>query len=232
MNSAALVTGTSRGLGEAIASQLVADGIFVICCARRFSEEQRAWQDQGKVALVSLSLAELDYADAGRIAAALPQEAQDLLYIANAAALGPISLTGSPGRENLAEHIRSNIEGSILLAEAIVRRAGETGASLSVVHVSSGAGKRAIPGWAIYCSSKAALDMYFQVVAAEHPLVRVIRCDPGVIDTQLQATVRASAQRDFPLVDSFRLLQAEGRLQSPSDAANRVLAQIREAQSS
>jgi benzil reductase ((S)-benzoin forming) len=60
-------------------------------------------------------------------------------------------------------------------------------------------------GWAAYCASKAAVDQMTAVVAEEERLegLRAYSVAPGLIDTEMQAQIRASNEADFPAIASF-----------------------------
>ena len=90
--------------------------------------------------------------------------------------------------------------------------------------MTSGAAHQAMIGWGPYCASKAAASMLLDVLALENPDVRVIKVDPGVIDTGMQAAIRNGP--DVPTRDYFRGLSAEGKLRTPEEAAARVLREI------
>src|SRR5690606_9251492 len=82
---------------------------------------------------------------------------------------------------------------------------------LTIVNISSGAGRRPIPGWAAYCTSKAALDMYSQTIYLEEKErnrnIRVYSVAPGVVDTPMQETIRKSDPSTFSSLHSFILLK-------------------------
>ena len=92
-----------------------------------------------------------------------------------------------------------------------------------IVHISSGAARRPIPGWSVYCATKAAVDQHALTVAAEAlPGVRIGAIAPGVVDTGMQAEIRSSAE--FPGRASFVSLKETGGLLTPEESASRVLA--------
>ena len=95
------------------------------------------------------------------------------------------------------------------------------------MNISSGAGRKSVPGWAMYCSTKAALDR-FTAVTAEDQLgkpnpARLSAVAPGVVNTDMQGSIRASSKEDFPNVDRFIDLEKDGKLQSAEDTAKRLL---------
>jgi NAD(P)-dependent dehydrogenase (short-subunit alcohol dehydrogenase family) len=64
----------------------------------------------------------------------------------------------------------------------------------TVINVSSGAAHHPLEGWSAYCSAKAGLAMLTRAIALEcgDAGVRVFGLSPGVIDTDMQAAIRAS----------------------------------------
>ena len=64
----------------------------------------------------------------------------------------------------------------------------------TIVNISSGAAHRAMEGWSAYCASKAGLAMLTKSLALEYgPLgIRVFGFAPGIVDTDMQASIRAS----------------------------------------
>jgi NAD(P)-dependent dehydrogenase (short-subunit alcohol dehydrogenase family) len=97
-----------------------------------------------------------------------------------------------------------------------------------VLGISSGAGKRAIAGWAAYCAAKAGLDHATRVMALDEALrphpARLVSLAPGIIDTDMQGELRAAPAAGFPEHDNFVQLKAHGQLATPADAAARILA--------
>lgn len=219
----ALISGTSRGLGEALARQLRANGAFLVCLARSFTTEQERWAKAGAAQLLPTSLDRLEPAGAAELLAQLPTSSSALVYISNAATIQPLGAAGGPTRDALVSALQTNVVGSLVLAEAVLAYALKRDLPLSIINVSSGAAHRAIAGWSIYCASKAATDMYFAAVALDHPQVSVHRVDPGVINTNMQAELRSS--EPFPLQPQFQALHADGELLDVDVAAARVLRQ-------
>jgi len=81
-------------------------------------------------------------------------------------------------------------------------------------------------GWSLYCSAKACLDSFIRTLALEqgqepHPFL-ALSIDPGVIDTEMQAGIRAEDRNDFPDLARFRELAASGALRPPAEVAERI----------
>lgn len=221
----AILTGHSRGLGAALAAELLGRGIPLLGLAR-----------QGNPVLAAaypgrLSEAALDLADDAALRAWLDGHqladflaADDdgpLLLINNAGVLGPMAALDAQAPGEIAAAIAINVSAPLLFSAALARRhAGE----LRILHISSGAARHPYPGWSIYGASKAALDHHARCVAADgRANLRICALAPGVIDTDMQTRIRASAETDFPLKDKFVALKAEGRLSTPQGAARAVV---------
>jgi benzil reductase ((S)-benzoin forming) len=92
--------------------------------------------------------------------------------------------------------------------------------------VSSGAATRGIAGWSLYCATKAALENFVRAAALEqgartHP-ISMLSVNPGIMDTEMQATVRSASVEDFPSVERFIRYKNEGALAPPARVASRI----------
>ncbi|HEX2264016.1 MAG TPA: SDR family oxidoreductase [Pseudonocardiaceae bacterium] len=179
----ALITGASRGLGRALASNLVADGWRVVVDARSATDLHAAaagWPDA-----TAIPGDVTDEAHRHELVAAIGGQL-DLLVL-NASSLGQTPLPALAGYR--AEELRAVFEINtvapllvIQLALPALRAAGG-----AVLAISSDAAVEAYPGWGGYGASKAALDQLIQVLAAEEPDVRMLAVDPGDMRTTMQA---------------------------------------------
>jgi benzil reductase ((S)-benzoin forming) len=109
----------------------------------------------------------------------------------------------------------------MLVADAFVA-ALPPGTPATALYVSSGAATRPIEGWAVYCATKAGGEMYFRVLAAERPDLRVANVNPGRMDTGMQDVLRES---DFPSRQSYVDAYESGDLADPDDVAARIISE-------
>jgi NAD(P)-dependent dehydrogenase (short-subunit alcohol dehydrogenase family) len=182
----ALITGGSRGLGLALARELIRRGWHVIVDAR---DRERLIDAVGAMPAGSVTAVPGDVADPAHrraLADAVGNAGGLDLLVNNASILGP-----SP-QPRLADYPLDVLEnvysvntvaplGLIqLLLPHLEKRRGR------VVCVSSDAAVEAYEGWGGYGSAKAALDHLTAVLAAEHPTLRVYSFDPGDMATDLQ----------------------------------------------
>jgi benzil reductase ((S)-benzoin forming) len=220
----AIVTGHTKGLGAAIARGLLERGVRVLGLARGQSQELAA-RFPGL-----LNQVEIDLADNAALAAWLAAPALHdyldgcgtALLINNAGMVRPVGPLRDQDPAAVVQAVALNVAAPLALAAAVVRVGA--GVERRILHMSSGAGRNAYPGWSVYCASKAALDMHAQAVALDGDKdVRICSLAPGVIDTGMQAEIRATPEGRFPMRQRFVQLKAEGALRSPDDAARAII---------
>lgn len=221
----AILTGHSRGLGAAIANELLARNIPVLGLARKTNAEL------GKQFPVTLQQAELDLADTARVTRWLEGDAlkrfleggETVLLVNNAGVVQPVGPLAAQTPEAVARAISLNVAAPLMLSAALVA-ASPAARHRRIMHVSSGAGRKAYSGWSIYCATKAALDHHARAVALDELAgVRICSLAPGVIDTGMQAEIRAVPLQNFPMRERFDAMKREGRLTSPADCARRLV---------
>ena len=220
----AILTGHTRGLGAAIAEQLLARGIPVLGLARSGNATLAA---QYPALLTEVSL---DLSDPSALLAALAGEAvqtfiagaQSLLLINNAGMLQPVGRVEMQDAAAIARTVSLNVAAPLMLTSGIA--AQMKGRPCRVLHISSGAGRHAYPGWSIYCATKAALDQHASVIALDQsPGLKICSVAPGVVDTDMQTEVRAIPPEQFPMRERFIKMKNEGTLTPPSVAAGKLL---------
>lgn len=204
----AVVTGSSRGLGEALARQL----------------RDAGWDVLGLSRADGVDLSSVDALDAWLGTGALRQflaDASDIVLINNAGTVGPVAGVGAQSAAAISEAVTLNVTAPLVLTDAVVKHR-PFGVAVRVVHISSGAGRRPYPTWSVYCATKAAVDMHARALSEEGIAgVRVAAVAPGIVDTDMQAAIRAA--EDFPLRDTFIGYKESGALSTPDDAAAKIL---------
>lgn len=218
----AIVTGHSRGLGAALAADLLERAIQVLGIAR--TTGRAAAQD----GLTELSL---DMADTAALAFWLGgdalrdwlADADTVLLINNAGIVQPVGPLASQDPADVARAVAINVAAPLMLAAAVAR-ALPAGAACRIVHISSGAGRNAYPGWSIYCATKAALDQHASAASQDdNGSLRIVSLAPGVIDTDMQGEIRAAPIEKFPLRQRFDALKQTGELAAPPRVARQLI---------
>lgn len=222
--TAAIVSGHSRGLGAALAAELLQRGVSVLGLARAGNAALAA-QFPARFEQVALDLADCaalaQWLDGPALARFAGGHARVLL--ANVAgSLQPVGPVEGLDTRRIAAAVALNVAAPLMLTSALV--AATPASERRVVHVSSGAARKPYVGWSVYCATKAALDHHARALALEGRAdLRVCSLAPGVLDTAMQAEVRASSAEDFPMRERFVELQRSGSLVDPAVAAKQLV---------
>jgi enoyl-[acyl-carrier protein] reductase III len=218
----ALVTGSSRGIGRAIAIRLAQAGadVAINYFRHRSKAEETAAeiQAQGSKALVvGANVAE--EADVSKMFAAIQENFGRLDVLVSNAASGILKSALELNMRYWRWTMDINAGCLLPLAQGAVKlMAGHSG---SIVAVSSLGAVRAIPNYAAVGASKAALESLIRHLAVElAPIgVRVNAVSAGLVETD---AVKHFPNREQMITESLRRTPA-GRLTEPDDVANTVL---------
>jgi NAD(P)-dependent dehydrogenase (short-subunit alcohol dehydrogenase family) len=225
-----IVTGASRGLGRAIALQLLQPGHVVLGLSR-----------QTPPAPPGLEQWRCDLANPLPVAARLQAwlEALDGTRITGAALINNAALLVEPRPlrdadvASLSASVRVGLEAPLLLTAAFLRATRGWACDKRVLHISSGLGRRAMASQGPYCAVKAGLDHLARAQALEEALqpngAKVCSLAPGVIDTDMQVQLRGADPKGFPDHDVFVQMKGGGHLDSPAVAAGKVIAYLNRA---
>jgi len=214
----AIVTGTSTGVGEATARQLLERGWDVIGIARRASPISHAAYRHVAfdLGLVAQDPAPLEDA----LMPFVGGSATHRVGLVNNAAVpeGLMPLANLDPRQ-VARIYAVNVVAPLWLMGFVVRTL-PADATLRIVNVSSGAATTGFPGLAAYGSSKAALRLAGMSFAREWdaaaPTTRtphdaaVLSYEPGVVETDMQRYARSRSPEEFPWVQMFLDFAARG----------------------
>lgn len=192
----AIVTGASRGIGEAAARALAAGGMNVVLAARSSDEiEQIAAQiTQAGGSAMGISC---EVADHGSVTALVDRTLQAFggvdLIVNNAGIINPIARLSDSDPEDWARVIDVNVKGVYHGIRAVLPAMVEKGAG-TIINISSGAAYGPMEGWSHYCASKAAVLMITRAVDKEYRDlgIRSVGLSPGTVATQMQVDIKAS----------------------------------------
>lgn len=232
MSQLFLITGSSRGLGEALAATLCKPDHVVVGIARGRSERLAEAANAGAaVEQWALDLADAPAA-AGRLSAWL--QAQDpkrhtiSTLINNAGMIPKLGPLDDNTPLQLSQALRVGLEAAMLLTSVFLRDTRMWWGQRRVLNVSSGLGRRAMAGAAPYCAAKAGMDHFSRAVALDeerlHNPARIASVAPGIIDTEMQAQLRGADPGRFPEHANFVHWKTAGLLDTPETAAEKLLA--------
>ena len=215
-----IVTGATKGLGEALARQVASQADNrLVTMGRAKADATNIEVDLADAAAVERACDELER----RIAGAAFGRA---VLFNNAGVVSPVGPLEKVDAAELERSLAVNFVAPILLMRRFL--GATAGVPLRrIVNISSGAARRPVFGWTAYCAAKAGLEMASRVVAVEAAqrglAIEVSSLAPGVIDTPMQATVRGASPEDFADIERFRAMKAEGTLRPADDVAADIL---------
>ncbi len=191
-----LITGASRGIGEAAARIFAAEGANVVLAAR---SEDRIGEIAGEIEAAggrALAVA-CDVAEHASVARAVQMAVEaygalDVL-INNAGMIDPIGHLAEIDSDAWGRVIDVNVKGVFNGLHAALPVMVRQGAG-TVINISSGAATSALEGWSHYCASKAAVLMLTQSADMEYrdKGVTVLGYSPGTVATGMQVEIKAS----------------------------------------
>jgi len=214
-----LITGASRGLGAAAARAAAQLGVNVALTARSAGDLEAVAEDVrqagGRALVVPGDVSRPE--DDERVVAATIERFGGLdALVNNAGILGPVGPVAEAEAGAWTENWAVNVLGPVLLTRAALPHLRERKGR--VINVSSGAAVSAVPGWGAYCVSKAGVTHLTRMIAAEEPDVTAISFRPGVVDTEMQATIRREGAAGMPreVYERFVAYHRQGELLPPA----------------
>lgn len=230
-----ILTGASRGMGLAMARQLCVQGAAVLCISRNRSDALQNWADTQGAQLMQWTADLTDPAPvAGRLRGWL--QAQDptglgsATLINNAGVIGHLGPLETGDAQAIAAALRIDLEAPMQLTAAFLAATHGWSLPRRILNISSGLGRRAMAGAALYCAAKAGMDHYSRCVALDEARkphgARIVALAPGVIDTDMQGELRGAHPQQFPDRDNFQRLKDSAAMTSPEQAARQVLAYL------
>lgn len=215
MQPLAIVTGTSRGIGLAVAQALLDRGWGVLGASRGPAGEELG----PRYKHTRLDLSDLTAVEAWGRTEVAPQvaAAPRVALVNNAGILDPLGPADGLPLADLDTHLRVNLTTPTWLAGLVVHHTAPR-TPVRIINLSSGAATKPYPGWIAYCSGKAGLQMAGEVLAIEPEAygeerdLAVVSYAPNVVATAMQAQLRAADETVFPLRQRFVELHEEGGL--------------------
>lgn len=222
-----IVTGASKGLGCAIVNKLLENSENRVIGISRSSNEEHIKKGV-KYFNADLSNGENAIGLIKNIIFSLNLSETDEIYlINNAGMINPIKTIENTNPQDLIKNINLNLISLMLLSSEFIKNLENLNIKKRVLNISSGAARRPVTGWNVYCSSKAAVDMFTQTIALEqnskkYP-VHIMAIAPGIVDTNMQETIRLSNSEDFRDIEQFKGFKEKGQLLNPEIAAQGIL---------
>lgn len=214
-----IITGTSTGIGRALAIHFLEKGEHVLGISRRNDIEH------DNFTFVKCDFTERQQMHDLDLSPYFEQANYPITLINNAGVLGDIKRSHEVTLTHYADLSMVNIVAPQFFCSYILQSVGFDNVK-AIVNLSSGAGSRPVPSWAAYCASKAAIDLFSETLAAEieelNKSTKVYSLAPGVVDTNMQEAIRNSEDHNFSAKQNFVDLYENEELRSPQEVANLV----------
>jgi len=213
------ITGTSRGIGKAIAEELLKNKKNYVYGISRYNNI-----DHKNYEHIKLDLNELD--DVKKFTFPKVSEPKKVVLINNAGVLGHVIQVGYLEHERIIQSYKINLISPVMLTNQFIHQYQDEQCEKMIINTSSGAADHTIPSWSTYCSTKAGLEMFARVIddeqkdKKEYPF-KVFSIAPGVVDTEMQDEIREVDPENFRELDRFIELKKNNQLMDPTQVARR-----------
>ncbi|HET8676195.1 MAG TPA: SDR family oxidoreductase [Blastocatellia bacterium] len=183
----ALVTGSTKGIGLAIARGLLDSEASVFICARSRDEVEETVRELNENHRGRVYGAECDVRDPGRVKATFELAAGEmggLDVLVNNAGVGSHSRVENMPHEEWQATIETNLSGVFYCSREAIPLMKRRGGGF-IINIGSLAGKNAFAGGAAYCASKSGLIAFSEALMQEvrHDHIRVSYVMPGSVNT-------------------------------------------------
>lgn len=188
-----LITGASRGIGEAAARDFAAAGAKVALVARSGDRIAEIAGDIGKNAIAIPCDVSRYWEVEAAVAATVAEFGRIDVLIGNAGAIEPISHMAVADPEAWGKVIDINLKGVFHGMRAALPFMIAQGGG-HILTISSGAAHNPVEAWSHYCASKAGVDMLNQMLHLEYAGrgIHAINLSPGTVATEMQREIKSS----------------------------------------
>lgn len=230
MKNCFIVTGTTSGLGLAFIKQLIANNHIVYSISRKDSPYLLELKEK-----VNFKHFNCDLANKSAVNETMDAvfELIDLYAIVsvtlinNAGTILPIGDLGKTDANAIGNSIDTNLKAPIIMANHFIAHTQNIAIQKYILNISSGAGRKPYAGWSVYCAAKSGLDLFTACIGEEQESqqfpIKAISFAPGVVDTEMQVTIRSTREEDFKSVTRFIDLKNKNQLLAPEFVVKKLL---------
>lgn len=222
MSNAVIITGGSKGIGNALAQKYLSENFTVYCLSR--TTTGNSGLNEIVINLLDFNLAIFTFHDL--IKKISQQNFSSITLFNNAGRLGEINTVENIAHDDIQNSMLINATIPLAFSSIFIKALGNSYGNKQIINISSGAAVLPYHGWSVYCSSKAALDMMTASIAKEQNEltngVKVFGIRPGVVDTEMQTQIRKTSIDNFKNVQRFIDLKNNNELYTPKYVAQRI----------
>lgn len=212
MSRIALITGATSGIGKATAGAFAEAGIDLILCGRRQERLDEIAQTLSSKVRVNTLL--FDVRDKGSVMAmvgSLPDEWKNIdVLVNNAGNAHGLGSLDQGDTDDWDAMIDGNVKGLLYVSKAIIPLMLERGTG-HIVNISSIAGKQTYANGAVYCASKAAVEVLSEGMRLELTQhgIKITNVAPGAVETEFSLVrFKGDESRAEKVYEGFDPLQA------------------------
>ena len=225
-----IITGASKGLGKSLAKTIIDKDRILILIARdelKLNElkAELSKKHNQKISIFSFDMNNYENIDDLMNNIMLLFDFNDdfkITFINNAGTIHPIKTVDFLEETDIKSNLTVNVLSPILMISKLTRFVKQNNKELKIINISSGAYNQPIDSWALYCTSKASIQMFLEVLLSENnnePALKILSIDPGVMDTGMQESIRNSEAKGFSKKNDFLNLYRENKLRSVDSVA-------------
>lgn len=226
-----IITGASRGLGEAIGKILLKKEHHVYSLSRSISEDLSRSSSDNDVPLTAIPCDLSSTSAATQTLRKLLREIRksnprSITLINNAATIEPIRPIDLCSEEEIVNTMNVNLIAPMVFTATFIRELKGSKIRRTVLNVSSTGCRRTYDGLSCYITSKAGLSQFTAVVAEEQKreedAVNILLFEPGSMDTTMQEEIISTPEEHCSIVQRFKKLKSEGLLAAPEAIAQKI----------
>ena len=214
------ITGTSRGIGKAVAETLLEkEDNIVYGISRNHTLQHKNYHP-----------VTLDMQDVERVRQfefGEHKDAEKIIFVNNAGVLGHVTQVGRMYDEKILQSYQVNMISPSILINRFIHQYQDYETKKMLINTSSGAARHTIPSWSTYVATKSGIEMFLRVIQDEqqdfkHPFT-IYSIAPGVVDTEMQDEIREVEPENFRELGRFVKLKKEGKLVDPADVGKKFV---------
>lgn len=212
-----IITGSSRGIGEALVKKLFLPNHHLICISKQKNDDLI---EQAKTNDILLNYIEFDLNNIHMIDELMKsivhlideKRVQSIYLINNAAVVKPVEYINQSATEEIITHLNINLTAPMLLTSCFMKYTNHLKVDKRIMNVSSGLSFNLKALLSCYSTSKSGLETFTKSIGVEQDEVKIMGIRPGAVDTQMY--------KDSIITDENA---HKVKLASPSYAADRIL---------
>lgn len=223
MEKILIITGGSKGLGLGLAKVYHKKGYRIISISRskieKLYEVEQYQCDITDVKKVEETLVEIfSHIDAS--------QTKNITLINNAGNLSTVNTIEHIDPTEIQYTVGVNLIAPLVISSLFIKLTKGWKSKKQIFNISSGAAINAYESWAMYCSSKAGVDMMTKVLSKEQKDIKngvsIVSIYPGIIDTEMQAQARNTPKENFKQVQRFIDFYEHGEFFTPKQVAKNI----------